>query len=327
MSLKKRLEEKSAGLSEGLGGMSGLLSRPPKTGPGQMLALRGHLDESASRSAELEKRLEEFEGAQPVRLLDSTTVVFSKWSNRHQLNFEGAAFGALVEEIRSAGVNVQPIKVRPIVGNPAADFEVVFGHRRLRACQSLGLPVRAMVEELSDAAMFAEMDRENRQRADLSAWEQGVMYRRAIEENLFPSLRQMAEKLGIDAGNASKAMALARLPQDVVNAFGSPLDLQFRWAGPLSEALQKDPEGVVARARAIAALKERPSSASILAELLGTVVHDGKGDEPLIVSERQVGTIRRSRGKTVIAFEKGVLNERSLGKLKTFLNSLLVEKG
>jgi hypothetical protein len=62
-------------------------------------------------------------------------------------------------------------------------------------------------------------------------------------------LRKMSEALGVDVGNASKAISFARLPALVLSCFSSPLDLQQAWATDLSVALQKDPDIVLGRAR------------------------------------------------------------------------------
>ena len=61
----------------------------------------------------LKTRLEAFDGAAIVRALDPARIVDSKWANRHPSTFETPDFLALREEIRQAGGNVQPIKVRP----------------------------------------------------------------------------------------------------------------------------------------------------------------------------------------------------------------------
>ena len=126
---------------------------------------------------------------------------------------------------------------------------MVYGHRRLQACRQLGLPVLAMVDNIDDRALFAEMERENRGRQNLSPWEQGVMYRRALDEGLFASMRQMAEMLGANVSAVSRSLALANLPQEVVSAFSSPLELQFRWAKLLTDAIERDRDGVLRRAR------------------------------------------------------------------------------
>ena len=122
---------------------------------------------------------------------------------------------------------------------------------------------------MKDADLFVEMERENREREDLSAWEQGVMYMRALEQGLFPSAKQLAAAIDRDLGNIGKAMALAKLPSQVVRAFGSPLNLQFRWATALKDAHQRDPEGLLAAAREFAEKAPPASPAEVFAALTG----------------------------------------------------------
>ena len=55
------------------------------------------------------------------------------------------------------------------------------------------------------------LERENRERQDLSPWEQGMRYRRALGLGLFTSNRALATALGIDHSNVGKSLALARL--------------------------------------------------------------------------------------------------------------------
>jgi ParB family chromosome partitioning protein len=242
----------------------------PKTGPGSMLAFMTEQSEVHREVVRLRERLSEFDGAQATRQIDPRLIKASGWANRDMSHFKTQAFARLKEEIASAGGNVQPIKVRPIEGAAAGSpsFEIVFGHRRHQACLELGLPVLALVQqEMKDAELFVEMERENREREDLSAWEQGVMYMRALEQGLFPSAKQLAAAIDRDMGNISKAMALAKLPGEVVRAFGSPLNLQFRWATPLKDAHQRDPEGLLATARELAARVPSPAPAQVFAEL------------------------------------------------------------
>lgn len=219
----------------------------------------------------LKGRLAEFEGAELAKNLDPKLVLPSKWANRAEASFQSKEFDALKLEIESAGGNVQPIKVRPIAAEQSragqGAYEIVFGHRRHRACLELGLEVLCTIEEIDDANLFTQMDRENRQRADLRPYEQGVMYARALDDELFPSMRKMAEALGVDVGNASKAISLARLPDLVLSAFQSPLDLQQAWASGLNEALQKNPDVVLARAKDLAALPAKPGALEVFKTL------------------------------------------------------------
>lgn len=199
----------------------------------------------------LRAQVQQLEGERGAQLVDANLVRPSRWANRHAASFEGEDFAELKAEIAGAGGNVQPIKVRPLRESSADDarYEIVFGHRRHRACLELGLPVLAVVAELDDRALFAEMDRENRSRKNLSAYEQGVMYRRALKEGLFPSQRMLAVAVGADSGNVSRAIKVAELPEEILAAFGSPLAVQFAWASDLAEALQRDRKAALTAAR------------------------------------------------------------------------------
>lgn len=229
-----------------------------------------------AENVELKQRLAQFDGANPARLIDPKLIKPSKWANRHEKSFLNNEFESLKAEIESAGGNIQPIKVRPMTGFPG-EFEVVFGHRRHLACLELGLMVLAVVEEMTDAELFCQMDRENRERADLRPYEAGIFYAKALDEGLFPSAKKLAASASLDLSQLGKALSLARLPLDVIAAFPSPLDLQYRWAPILTQALQKDPDLVLARAREIQNESSQLAAAKVLSRLV-----DGGGTVPLL---------------------------------------------
>ena len=233
-----------------------------RTGPGAFVAHLARESEVFGENQVLKNELKIWSDASPTRKLEPACVLPSKWANRHRDSYENAAFLALKADIESAGGNVQAIKVRPIPGSDPQRYEIVFGHRRHRACMELGLPVLAVIESINEQALFVEMDRENRQRADLRPYEQGEMYRRALDEGLYASLRKLAEAIGVQASNVSVAIKIARLPVDVLNAFPSRLDIQYRWALPLADALEKEPDVVLKKAKTISASKnDAPRSA------------------------------------------------------------------
>lgn len=272
------------------------------TGVGAMMAALGQGGTLGKELEEVKARLAEYEGSVPVRLLDPKKVRATGFANRHETEYRSQGFAELKREIEQARVNVQPIKVRPM--RDGGTFEIVFGHRRHRACLELGLEVLAIVEEVSDRELWLQMDQENRGRRDLSPWEQGRSIQTALRSGLFPSVRQLAEHAGIDFSNAAKLLKLAELPDDIVGAFEKPTDLQVHWAGLLSKALQVDPESVLRRATQISTRGTVPRpSKRVLAELLGDVEPAAaKTSEPvnLIRDGATVATIRRSAGKRVV---------------------------
>ena len=275
----------------------------------------------------LKEKLQQFEDATVVEFIDPQRIRPSRFANRHELSFLGAEFAGLKAEIASAGRNVQPIKVRHVAADAVgpAVFEIAFGHRRHRACLELGIPVAAIVEELDDAQLFAEMERENRERQNLSPWEQGVMYKRALDEGLFPSLRKLAVAIGVQAGNVSTAIQLASLPEDVVAAFPSPMSLQFRWAGALKAALDQNPDGVRGLAQNLATMDPRLPAKTVLDRLVrADTAPERAVPLPLMSRGLAVGTWGKDkRGDLAIQIRRGCLDEASEKRLLKLLQQLL----
>lgn len=324
MSIKDRLAKKTEGLFvPGKSAATPGSSPPPlKTGPGQMLMVNALMKETNEKVAELQDRLKEFDGAAPVRLIDADKIVASKWANRIEDGFRSADFKQLKEEISAAEGNIQPIKVRPVRG-AVEQYEIVFGHRRHRACQDLGLPVLAMVEDVSEQDLFKEMDRENRARLDLSPWEQGMMYRRALEEGLFSSLGELAASLALDKGNISKAVRLAELPAEVVAAFPSARDLQYRWSKLLNDAMQNDPNGVLARARELAAQADaKPGAKQVLEMLLGIAASMSVVDA-VLVNGKAMAEISVDGDRVSVKFARGALDTDKTERLRMLIAELL----
>ncbi|NRT58014.1 ParB/RepB/Spo0J family partition protein [Sphaerotilus uruguayifluvii] len=321
----------------------------PKTAPGAMLQFMGQQSAAVREVEELRTRLQEFDGAQVVRMLEPARVAPSRWANRHETSFADAEFALLKDEIRSAGGNVQPIKVRPLkpgqvlngsTPGAVADFELIYGHRRHRACLELGLKVAALIEPMSDQELFQQMDRENRSRKNLSPWEQGCMYRKALDEGLYPSLRKLAEAVGVDVGQASRSVALTRLPAEIIQAFPSPNEIQYRWVKELADAAQRDPAGMLAASREIAMSPMAVSSKAIFEQLISERNQPAKSVEPfntpaepaqaasvdLVVSGKVLGQMRyRKSGGVSIDLDNVTLDEEQKTELLCRLEDVLRE--
>ena len=275
----------------------------------------------------LKEKLQQFEDATVVEFIDPQRIRPSRYANRHELSFLGVEFAGLKAEIASAGRNVQPIKLRRLPAGSVGpeSYEIAFGHRRHRACLELGIPVAAIIEDLNDGQLFAEMERENRERQNLSAWEQGVMYKRALDEGLFPSLRKLASSIGAQAGNVSTAIQLASLPEEVVAAFPSPMSLQFRWASALRAAIDQNPDGVRAVAKDLALLEPKLAAKTVLDRLLGaeTLVVRA-APMPLMSRGVAVGSWEKDkRGNLAIQIKRGGLDEAGEKRLLKLLQQLL----
>jgi ParB family transcriptional regulator, chromosome partitioning protein len=306
-----------------------------KTAPGSMLQFMSTQSAAIKEADELRERLKDFDGATPVRMLDPATIRASKWANRHATSFDSADFAELKDEIESAGGNVQPIRVRPLLNGstPAEDgveYELVFGHRRHRACLELEMPVRALIEPATDQELFEAMERENRGRKNLSAWEQGCMYRKALDEGLYTSLRKLAEAVKVDVSLVSKSVALARLPEVVVAAFPTPLDIQFRWAQPLGEVLQRDPDAMLARAKAIIGAPQQLAALQVFEALTRPASAAEQAPAPVVTSlgksaRKRVTLTQDAKGGLQLKFAPGVIDQERQRSLIKLIEEFLAE--
>lgn len=327
MALKRKFAQQTESLVAGVPSEAEVptpartVRKAPATGPGQMLAFQEELHASNEELETLRARVRAFESSLQVIKLEPSDIVVSKLGNRHESSYATPEFEALKTDIAASNGNVQPIKVRPIKGE-ANQFELIFGHRRHRACLELKIPVLAMVEAVDDVAMFLAMDRENREREDLSPYEQGMHYKRALELQIFPSLRRMAQALEVSHSSISKAVALADLPEEVIAAFRSPIEIQFRWGKEIADALRNDSGAVIARAQELASREMKPSGAMVTQLLC-----EGEKEAP-VRTVRKLGkngevTLTQKDGTVTVAFAKDAINSKKVSQLAKLIEDLV----
>ena len=321
----------------------------PKTAPGAMMAyaadarselvrenerLKVVADEASmlkGKVSELAADLAQWDGACATRQVDPKKIKRSRWANRHEHSFNDPDFLALKDEISNAGGNIQPIKIRLVGKDEDGDlYEIVFGHRRHQACLELKVPVLATIENVSDQGLFIEMDRENRSRKNLSPWEQGTMYLKALEDGLFSSQRKLSEAVGIDLSALGKALNLARLPSSVVDAFPSPLDIQYRWAKPLTDALAQDQNGVLAKAECLSVMPNKPAAKIVFEHLVkgvplgGRTVPPPTETTPIKALGKQVGVLNVCPdGAVNVQFKPGAFPKKRVADLAKLITDFL----
>ena len=187
-----------------------------------------------------------------------------------------------------------------------------------------------VIDNLGEVDLFVQMDRENRSRKNLSAWEQGMMYLRALEKGLFPSNRKLAEEVGVDLTQVGKAISLAKLPVEVIEAFASPLDLQFRWAKPLADAAERDRAALIKRAKKAVSLGPSRSAKDVLQALLA---FEGEGGRtvlpPPIVIERDgkaaASIALDAKGPATVSFAESLVGPEQLKALSEVVEAFIAK--
>lgn len=121
----------------------------------------------------------------------------------------------LADSIRAHGV-LQPIIVRP---REERGFELISGHRRLRASKLVGLEsVPAIVREMSNADVLEVQLAENLQREDLHPLEEAAAYQNVLSAELV-NVEELAHRLGKSKAHVYARLRLLELGKEARKAF------------------------------------------------------------------------------------------------------------
>lgn len=151
----------------------------------------------------------------------------------------------LIDGIRSQGRQEFPAIVRRVTDGGAEAFEVICGARRhfavswLRANNYPQFKYLIDVRDLSDEEAFRLADIENRDREDISDFERARDYANALERYYGGKQKAMAARLEVSEGWLSRYLQLAKLPDEIVAAYGSIKDIKEIHARQLKPLLAR----------------------------------------------------------------------------------------
>ncbi len=280
-----------------------------------------------------------------VLAIDPKRVRFSSISNRDErsLNSADEAFRELKHSLKQDGQEF-PIKLRAIEGDPAHEFEVVAGHRRLKACLELdtetagGFTVLGILDanaaELKSIAL--KMYRENKIREDLTPYEYGRMFRKWIDSGLFKTQGEIAAATRMSQPTVSVYLSVYDLPREIHQAFGDPRVISMRWIQELAKALKADEAAVLGIAREIAGSKSKPEPEIIFQSLTEAASGAGKArrgsptrTESFKLDNKVVYTFGRKDGRFSVKLgrlvDKGLQKELA-EELQEFLRGWLTKR-
>lgn len=130
--------------------------------------------------------------------------------------YDEAALADLADSIREVGV-LEPLLVRRIEPRPPGrffPFELVAGHRRLRAARLAGVPVvPCVVREMDDAQALEAALVENGQREDVTPLDEATAFSRLVE--LGRSVEDIASRIGRSVGYVRARLRLLELVPEV----------------------------------------------------------------------------------------------------------------
>ena len=182
-----------------------------------------------------------------VLLLDPAVIDPGNGPNRCAGAMLDEGMEVLSLSILQARGNQQPIHVRKLL-QPQGNYEyaLISGARRLYACRLNGLPVRALVVDVTPEQALIERLVENHLREPLSPLELGMQLAHIkAQAGTDLSIRKLANLIGINASMVQKALDIAALPNPVVEAFASPKDIRYSDSKTLKDWVAAAPDAVV----------------------------------------------------------------------------------
>lgn len=131
--------------------------------------------------------------------------------NQPRQQFDDSSIAELADSIRQHGL-IQPIVVRPV----GANYQIVAGERRWRACRMLGLSeVSAIIKDFTDEETAQIALIENIQREDLNPIEEAQAYRSLMDEYGMTQ-EQLSKAVGKSRSTVANSVRLLNLPVTLV---------------------------------------------------------------------------------------------------------------
>lgn len=240
------------GITQADSNRTGRQATPGYASRGASRSMINSLGELAEKAARADQLLE----GEVVQEVDAALIEASFVSDR--MDEDDEAFQELVAAIESRGQD-SPVLLRP---HPAGGgrYQVVFGHRRVRAARQLGRPVRAVVKEIDDRDHVIAQGQENSARENLSFIERASFAQKLIDLGYDRPTIQSA--LAVDAPMLTRMLSVSgRVPAALLQAIGAAKSVgRDRWL-ELTQLVEKPSNldkalGFVAAAEFLAAKVE-----------------------------------------------------------------------
>lgn len=217
---------------------------------------------------------------------------------------DGTDLARLTDAIRESGQK-SPILVRPHPEKPDS-YQIAFGHRRVRVMAALKLPVKAVVQNLSDEELVVIQGQENSARADLTYIERGL-FALALEERGFDR-RVIMSSLGMEKTQLSKLMGVAHsVPRSLVEAIGSaPKAGRPRWVA-LAERLGTSKQGAALQGLLDSRAFRDADSDSRFSQVMEFLAVQKTGKKPEAVKSGtgvKLATLERGGSKVSMVFDE-----------------------
>ena len=238
-----------------------------------------------------------------------------KYHNRTEAWYTRDRCADLINSIPKDGQQ-EPALARRITGDPAFDYELIYGMRRRFACEVTNSKLKIRVVDSSDAQAAVLMHLENADRQDITAMERALSFQAQLDARLFPTQEALANALNVSKGQVTKMLKAAQLLAHasianlLIDRSAVPIEQAYKLATLMDRPGARD---VVLQAAKNAGRREEEGGRDPRAvmKLLLASLDQSRKLEP-IRREYNVGKagrailVRNAKGKVTVAFPKGL---------------------
>lgn len=253
----------------------------------------------------LERRLAD-EG-RAILDVDAKKIDETEYRDRLDLSFGDERFQILKASIERDGLQL-PIGLR----KKGRRYEIAWGHRRVRVCKELGIPVPArIVTPKDDAELVRLMFIENELRDPVSTFERALSVLDLTERKVMTAAA-MCDLTGWKKSQVSNYRRLARFPEELLKLIPDPREIKMDAGLELIAIWEREPAKT--RKAVISTLKKNGDEgfAAVDRTVRSMLTRSGAGKQPpkdFAVMGTHFATMTSQRAQPIVRFAKTVDRE------------------
>lgn len=139
---------------------------------------------------------------------------------------------------------IEPVHLRPLKNDPKFKYEIIAGSRRWKACLDADLPLKAVIEDVTDEHAAIIQIKEN-QGLDIRDYSKGMYYARLLSDLNIMQV-QLAKNLGISRQKLVNYLYFVKIPKEIWDAVGNVTKVTSRTASSIFTLSQKGSKYIAA---------------------------------------------------------------------------------
>ena len=160
----------------------------------------------------------------------------TRWKYADRGNFEFGDVVELASDIKKNG-QIEPVHLRLCKNDPKFKYEIIAGSRRWKACLDAELPLKAVIEDVTDEHAAIIQIKEN-QGLDICDYSKGMYYARLLADLNITQV-QLAKNLGISRQKLVNYLYFVKIPKEIWHAVVNVTKVTSRTASSIFALSQK----------------------------------------------------------------------------------------